>query len=100
LPPPSSPSPSLRPPRVPVISNVTAEAHTTPDAIRRLLVQQVTASVLWEKSIRHLLAQAFNRFLELGPGAALTGFNKRIQKDAQTLNISNLSSLETTLSVV
>lgn len=84
-------------PSVPVISNVTAEPHGSPAEIRARLVEQVTSSVLWEKSIRSLLAQGFTRFIELGPGSALTGFLKRIDKSAQALNVADPESLEATV---
>lgn len=84
-------------PAVPVISNVTAQPHGGPDSIRQLLVDQVTSSVLWEKSMRHLLAQGFTRFIELGPGSALSGFMRRIDKTAQMLNVADAASLESTL---
>jgi len=87
---------ALRAPQVPVIANVTARPHGTPEEIRTRLVEQVTSSVRWEDSIRHLLAQGFTRFIELGPGTALTGFLKRIEKSAQVLNVANAASLETT----
>jgi [acyl-carrier-protein] S-malonyltransferase len=79
---------------VPVLSNVTAQPHGQPDDIRRLLVDQVTASVRWEDSMRNLLTQGFTRFIELGPGTALTGFMKRIDKTAQVLNVADIPSLE------
>ena len=85
------------PPAVPVISNVTAQPHGAPDEISARLVEQVTSSVLWEKSMRHLLAQGFTRFIELGPGTALSGFMKRIDKGAQMLNVADVASLETTV---
>jgi [acyl-carrier-protein] S-malonyltransferase len=87
-------------PSVPVISNVTAAPHEGPDAIRSRLVEQVTASVRWEESMRYLLAQGYTRFIELGPGTALTGFMKRIDKTAQMLNVSDLASLEATAAVL
>jgi [acyl-carrier-protein] S-malonyltransferase len=58
------------------------------------LVEQVTSSVRWEESIRYLLAQGFTRFIELGPGKALSGFMKRIDKRAQMLNVADLLTLE------
>ena len=64
--------------------------------IRERLVEQVTSSVLWEKSMRTLLAQGFTRFIELGPGTALSGFMKRIDKTAQMLNVADVASLEAT----
>ena len=81
-------------PSVPVISNVTAKAHGTPAEISTKLVEQVCASVRWEESMRALLAQGFTRFIELGPGTALSGFMKRIDKTATMLNVADTASLE------
>jgi [acyl-carrier-protein] S-malonyltransferase len=81
---------------VPVIANVTAQPHASPDAIRARLVEQVTSSVRWEESMRYLVGQGFTRFIELGPGRALSGFMKRISKTAQILNVEDLASLEAT----
>jgi [acyl-carrier-protein] S-malonyltransferase len=85
---------TLSPSMVPVISNVTAQPHGTPGEISKLLVDQVTSSVRWEDSMRYLLAQGFTRFIELGPGTALSGFMKRIDKTAQMLNVADGASLE------
>ena len=82
---------------VPSISNVTAQPHTTPADIHTRLVEQVTSSVRWEASMRYLLAQGFTRFIELGPGTALSGFMKRIDKNAQMLNVTDVASLEATV---
>ncbi len=84
---------ALEAPTVPVISNVTALPHECIDSIRVRLVEQVTSSVRWEESMRYLLAQDFTRFIELGPGTALSGFMKRIHKDAQMLNVADVASL-------
>jgi len=81
-------------PSVPVISNVTAQAHGAD--ISAKLVEQVCASVLWETSMRALLAQGYTRFIELGPGTALSGFMKRIDKTATMLNVADAASLEAT----
>src|ERR1041384_7331034 len=83
-------------PMVAVISNVTAQPHTAPPDIHQRLVDQVTSSVRWEESMRYLLANGFTRFIELGPGTALSGFMKRIDKNAQTLNVGDVASLEAT----
>ncbi len=82
---------------VPVISNVNALPHGIPTATRERLVAQVCASVRWEESMRVLLAQGFTRFIELGPGAALSGFMKRIDKTATMLNVADAASLEATV---
>jgi [acyl-carrier-protein] S-malonyltransferase len=88
---------TLHPAAVTVVSNVTAQPHQGADAIRSRLVEQVTASVRWEASMRYLLAQGFTRFIELGPGTALSGFMKRIEKSAQMLNVADVVSLESTV---
>ena len=79
---------------VPVISNVNALPHGIPSRICERLVEQVCAPVRWEESMRTLLAQGFTRFIELGPGTALSGFMKRIDKSAQMLNVADAASLE------
>ena len=84
----------ISPPTVPVISNVTGQPHGPEIAAR--LVEQVTSSVLWENSMRYLLSQGFTRFIELGPGTALSGFMKRIDKSAQMLNVADAASLKAT----
>ena len=91
---------SVQTPRVPVYSNVTAAPHTTPDDIRATLVKQVTSSVRWEESIRAMLAAGYTRFIELGPGSALSGFMKRIDKTATIYNVSDVVSLEATVKVL
>jgi [acyl-carrier-protein] S-malonyltransferase len=90
----------ISPAIVSVISNVTAQPHDSPKEISARLVEQVTSSVLWEKSMRYLLAQDFTRFIELGPGTALSGFMKRIDKSAQMLNVADLASLESTAKAI
>ena len=87
----------LSPPTVPVVANVTARPHGATGEIHERLVEQVTSSVRWEDSMRYLLAQGFTRFIELGPGTALSGFMKRIDKGAQMLNVADLASLEATV---
>jgi [acyl-carrier-protein] S-malonyltransferase len=87
-------------PTTPVISNVTAQPHGDVTEISVQLVEQVTSSVLWENSMRYLLAQGFTRFIELGPGTALSGFMKRIDKSAQMLNVADVASLETTAKIL
>ncbi len=90
----------LTAPFVPVIANVTAQPHGGPGAIRARLVEQVTSSVRWEESMHYLIGQGFSRFIELGPGRALSGFLRRIDKTAQVLNVEDLATLEATANVL
>jgi [acyl-carrier-protein] S-malonyltransferase len=86
----------LQPLTVPVISNVTAQPHGDVADIQKRLVEQVTSSVRWEASMRYLLSQGFDSFIELGPGKALNGFMKRIDPGAQMFNVGDEESLEAT----
>jgi len=87
---------AFQPPRATVISNVTGRPHGDAPEIRARLVEQVMASVRWEESIRCLIGQGVTRFIELGPGKALSGFMKRIDRNAQVLNVADAASLEET----
>jgi len=71
---------NLHPCRIPVWSNVDAKPHTNPDEIRGLLVRQVLQPVLWEQTLRNLLAEGVNKFYEIGPGRVLAGLLKRIDR--------------------
>ena len=88
---------ALKAPAMPVISNVTALPHGNAGKIHQRLIEQVTSSVRWEDSMRYLLAQGYTRFIELGPGKALSGFMKRIDGNAQMLNVADVASLEATV---
>jgi [acyl-carrier-protein] S-malonyltransferase len=78
----------MKPPRIPVISNVDARPHDDPDEIRKLLVQQVCSPVLWEDSLRYMLDDlSVTAFYELGPGRVLCGLLKRIARKVPCENI-------------
>lgn len=81
---------TISPPRLPVWSNVDAAPHTDPDHIRDLLIRQVTEPVRWEPTIRGMLADGFDRFVEVGPGRVLTGLLKRIDRKVEVRNINAL----------
>ena len=75
-------------PRIPVWSNVDARPHTDPDEIRALLVRQVLSPVLWEATIRGLMAAGVDKFYEIGPGRVLAGLLKRVNRKADLTNVS------------
>ncbi len=79
---------ALRTPRVPVWSNVDAKPHTDPEEIRQLLVRQVLSPVLWEETVRNLLADGFDKFYEIGPGRVLAGLLKRVQRKVDCTNVA------------
>jgi malonyl CoA-acyl carrier protein transacylase len=72
-------------PKVPVIANVTAEPYPVEDAseaVKALLVRQITHSVQWVRSVRYLGAQGVDQFAEMGPGNVLTRLVQQIQQSA------------------
>ncbi len=77
----------LKAPCVPLIANMTAREVASPDYIRDLLVEQVTGMVRWRESIEYLSSCGVTRFLEIGAGKVLSGLNKRIAPEAQSLSI-------------
>ncbi|MCK9316129.1 MAG: ACP S-malonyltransferase [Verrucomicrobia bacterium] len=87
-------------PRIDVISNVTARPHEKVETIAETLVKQVTSPVLFEDSLRYLVNDGFTRFIEVGPGAVLSGFLKRITKEVEILNVSDMATLEKTISAL
>lgn len=70
----------IRPPRVPVYSNVDAQTHQDPDEIRQLLIRQVCSPVLWQRSMEQMLAAGIQEYYEVGPGRVLRGLLKRISR--------------------
>jgi [acyl-carrier-protein] S-malonyltransferase len=80
-----------------VVSNVTAEPVTDADMIRSLLAEQVRSPVDWVASVRRMVADGIETFVECGPGAALSGMVKRIAPEARTLNVSDVGSLAATI---
>lgn len=78
----------IKPPRIPVISNVDAKPHTDPAEIRDILVKQVLHQVRWEESMRQLLADGFDKFYELGPGRVLASLLRRVQRRIDVTNIN------------
>jgi len=74
-------------PQIPVIGNVQAQPLATVEAIRAELVAQLTASVRWTASVAAMIETGVARFVEIGPGAVLTGLVKRIAPNAETANV-------------
>ena len=77
----------MRPPAVPVISNYTALPQDEVAQIKENLVQQVRSSVKWEDSMRFILSKGINNFIEFGPGKVLKGLMRKIDSNAQVVNI-------------
>ena len=75
-------------PALPVIGNVYAQPLSSPEAIRAELVAQLTSPVQWTQSVRQMVSSGAVRFVEIGPGAVLTGLIKRIEPGLATANLA------------
>ncbi len=80
--------------KIPLISNVTADYVPSKDEIKSLLVRQVSSSVLFEESLRRMIADGVDTFIELGPGKALSGFVKKIDKEVSVYHVEDMKSLD------
>ncbi len=85
---------TLSAPHIPYVANVTAEYVTDQEAVKGLLERQVYSSVKWQQSVERMLADGVDRFVEIGPGKTLSGFVKKISRDAAVVNVERLADLE------
>lgn len=78
---------------LPVITNVTGDYIDSKNSVKGLLRKQVMSSVLWEATIRKMLADGVDTFIELGPGKTLSGFVKKIDRTVKVFNVEDINSL-------
>ena len=81
-------------PTIPYLSNVTAEQVTDGEEIRELLVKQVSHPVRFRESIERMLADGVDTFIEIGPGKTLSGFVRKINRDATVYHIEKPADME------
>lgn len=81
---------AIRPPRISVVSNLTAGVENSPEEIRQILVKQMNHRTLWEDSMRYILRQGVRHFIEFAPGKVLKGLLKKIDAQAETLSLGTL----------
>ena len=74
--------------KIPYVTNVTAEYVTDSSRIRELLTRQVYSPVRWEQSIRKMIAQGVDTFVEIGPGRTLTGFLRKIDRNVTVYQVN------------
>jgi [acyl-carrier-protein] S-malonyltransferase len=82
---------------VPLVTNVDADSIRQGEEARSALIRQVTMAVRWEESMRMLLDEGVNTFVEVGPGRVLTGLMRQIERSVATLNVEDEKSLQATV---
>ncbi len=85
---------ALARPIVRLVANVTARPVEKPDAIRALLVEQVTAMVRWRECVEFMRDADTDTIVEIGAGKVLTGLARRIDRDLQALSVSTPDDIE------
>ncbi len=83
--------------RMPLVTNVDADTTTSGADARDALIRQVTMPVRWEESVRLLIDEGANTFVEVGPGRVLSGLLRQIERSVSTLNVEDEKSLATTV---
>ncbi len=77
-----------------VLHNVDVASHETGDSVRNALAEQLWKPVRWSETIAKLASRQVNRYLECGPGGVLTGLNRRNAREAETVALSNLDTMQ------
>src|SRR5579871_1839924 len=89
-------------PRIPIVANVDAEPKRTADAAIEALVRQVSAPVRWEAVVQRLASEGVTTYVEVGPGAVLSGLVRKIHRDATVVSFGSpddWDAVERTLTV-
>ena len=83
--------------KIPLITNVDAQAITTGEEARAALIRQVTAPVRWLDSVREMIESGVTVFVEVGPGKVLTGLLRQIDRSVRVFNVEDSASLQATM---
>lgn len=83
--------------RVPLVTNVDADTITTGGEAREALIRQISMPVRWEESVRLLIDEGVNTFVEVGPSHVLTGLLRQIERSVAALNVEDEKSLAATV---
>jgi [acyl-carrier-protein] S-malonyltransferase len=87
-------------PQIPVVHNVTAETEINPEKIKALMIEQIYSPVRWVDCVNTMVAAGITTTIECGPGKVLSGLNKRISADVNTLSIEKPEEIIAVLEAV
>ena len=80
-----------------VIKNLDATEYKESDNIKEILANHVINPVRFSDSVKYMIANGVDTFIEIGPGKVLTGFVKKINKEVNCININNVETLESAI---
>lgn len=84
----------MEPLQIPYVTNVTAEYVTDIRETKKLLAEQVVASVRWQESVERMIAEGVDTFVEIGPGKTLAGFLRKIDRSVKVYNIGTWEDID------
>ncbi|MFR2373634.1 MAG: ACP S-malonyltransferase [Anaerobutyricum sp.] len=84
---------------IPYVSNVNAKYINYSCDIKSLLSEQIVSSVKWQQSIKEMIRQGVDLFIEVGPGSTLTNLIRKIDPGVEVLNIQAVGDMKTLLKV-
>lgn len=85
---------ALQDPAIPYLCNVEAAPVTDSSRVKQLLAKQVSGTVRWRETMERMLADGVDTFIEIGPGKTLTGFLRKIDREAKVINVEKVEDLE------
>ena len=80
--------------KIPYVTNVTGEYVSDISKTKELLVKQISSPVKWEQSVRNMINNGVDTFVEIGPGKTLAGFIRKIDRNVKCINISTVDDLD------
>ncbi len=83
----------IKVPSIPLYMNATSEKVLDVEKIKELMLKQLISPVLWKQSVRNMIKDGIEEFIELGPGRVLSGFMRNIDRNVKISNIQKLSDL-------
>ncbi|MFQ5735847.1 MAG: ACP S-malonyltransferase [Thermodesulfobacteriota bacterium] len=91
---------AFKTPDIPVLTNVEAQPAGHAESIREILIRQLTSPVRWVGIVRKLKKEGVRCIVEIGPGKVLSGLNRRIEKDIESVSVDTTSDIEGAISAV
>ena len=85
---------------IPVITNVTGDFIEDIGQVKQILKTQLKSSVMWEDTIRNMIKDGVDTFVEIGPGKTLCGFVKKIDRNLKIVNVEDMTSLENAVAMI
>ncbi len=87
----------IKSPKISVVKNIDAKPYSENDNQQEILAKHVVNPVRFSDTIKYMIANGVDTFVEIGPGKVLTGFVKKVSKDVKLININNVETLETAI---